>query len=307
MKKVIFAGIILLSIACLALTVYGVLYFYPVFRTSQAPRSPLESVEKAPTKSEMQVPVTPTMEALPATPETLAESTVPAPAAGSDFSFEGVHFVLDPAVAARATGQIIPEKKQTQDGPYWDINPRYAKVSFSGYPIDQTVLKPVISVYPVEEYRKLDPHVSQTLDDLKHFLTTKQEEAEQFPFLPVLNAGQVFHSNVKYLNFRNGEGVRYLAIYAQYPAPVNNQDLFYTYQGLTADGRYFVSIILPVSNPVLRADLNAFSSGEMEAIMKNYDTYRMDAAALLDAQPVDSFTPSITQLDALVKSLAIER
>jgi hypothetical protein len=101
--------------------------------------------------------------------------------------------------------------------------------------------------------------------------------------------------------------VRFLTIYAQYVAPVNNQDLFYTFQGLTADGRYFVSATLPVNHPSLRADLNAFSTSELDTITKDYDQYRNDAAAALATQPNASFTPSLERLDALIASLAIEK
>jgi hypothetical protein len=63
--------------------------------------------------------------------------------------------------------------------------------------------------------------------------------------------------------------VRYLAVLAQYPAPVNNQDLFYTCQGLTSDGRYFVPIILPVNQSSLPMNANALPEGELEAIAKD--------------------------------------
>jgi hypothetical protein len=121
-----------------------------------------------------------------------------------------------------------------------------------------------------------------------------------------MNAGQVFHSNVKYIDFQNGSGVRYLAVLAQYPAPVNNQDLFYTYQGLTTDGRYFVSIILPVSQSSLPISANALQVSELETIAKD-PAYYGNMAGKLNALPDGDFVPDLAKMDALVASLAIEQ
>jgi len=221
--------------------------------------------------------------------------------------YEGVSFLLDPAVAAGASGRTVPENPGTPDGPYWEVNPQYVNISLAGYPLAGTFFSPAISIYPVEDYRRLDPRSGETLDDLENLLAEEPAGENQIPFLPVMNAGQVFHSNVQYLDFHNGSGVRFLAIYAQYPAPVNNQDLFYTFQGLTADGRFFVSVILPVNHPSLPADLNALSQSEMEAIAQDPETYYRDMAATLSAWPGDGFKPDLAKLDALIASLAIER
>jgi hypothetical protein len=179
-------------------------------------------------------------------------------------------------------------------------------IFLSGYPQVKSIYTPSISVYPVEDYRKLSPEANKTIDNLKNLLARKPANAEQIPFLPIKNAGQVFHSNVQYLDFQNGNGVRFLAIYAQYPAPVNNADLFYTFQGLTKDGRHFVSVVMPVNHPSLPTDLNAISRADMDQITQAYDKYRADMAAKLSAEPGNRYTPDLLRLDALIESLAIE-
>ena len=45
------------------------------------------------------------------------------------------------------------------------------------------------------------------------------------------------HSQVQYLDFKNGTGVRYLTQFDQGILPINNYELVYTYQGLTSDGK----------------------------------------------------------------------
>lgn len=222
------------------------------------------------------------------------------------FSFEGLSFLLDPVIAASASGEVVPENPGTQDGPYWDINPRYLTISFSGYPTTQNRLKPVIAVYPVQRYRELYTQAAERIDALQALLRQQPFDIDQIPFLPVMNAGQVFRSNIEYLDFENGNGVRFLAIYAQYAAPVNNEDLIYAYQGLTTDGAYLVSIIMPVNHPDLPANMNALAISELEAITQDYESYRATMADLLANQPLASFIPDLDRLDALIASLRIE-
>ncbi|MBE0697395.1 MAG: hypothetical protein IH586_10770, partial [Anaerolineaceae bacterium] len=160
-------------------------------------------------------------------------------------------------------------------------------------------------VYPVEDFRRLSSGAGDTIDSLETLLAQKPADAQHMPFLPIWNAAQVFHSNVQYLEFQNGSGVRYLTLYAQYAAPINNFDLFYTYQGLSADGRYYISAILPVTHPSLVEKADALTQAEMEAIAQD-PKYYPTTSTKLSAEPGASFTPSLEMLDALVTSLNIQ-
>jgi hypothetical protein len=224
---------------------------------------------------------------------------------GERFVFKNASFILDPAVSTSASGQLLPETS-SPDGPYWETHPEYVSISLDGYPLSQTALQPVIGVYPVADYRRLSDQAGKVLDNLGDVLSRKPADERQMPLLPLINAGQVFHSNVQYLDFQNGSGVRYLAVLAQYPAPVNNEDLFYTYQGLTSDGSHFVSVILPVSQASLPMSANALAVSELEAIAKD-PAYYGNMAARLNALPDGEFTPDLVKLDALVASLVIEQ
>lgn len=229
------------------------------------------------------------------------------------YRFEGVAFTLDPALSTGARGEVVLENRGTPDGPYWDIHPQYVRLTLENYPLSGTFWKPVISVYPVEDYRRLSPLAGETIDKLKARLEQKTQdpgvgvEANVIPFLPLINAGQGFHSNVKYLDFQNGTGIRFLALYAQYPAPVNNQELFYTYQALTADGKHLISITMPVSHPSLPASADALAIPTLQAIANEHGSYRAETYAMLNAQPASTFTPDLSRLDALVQSIQIDR
>lgn len=234
------------------------------------------------------------------------ETAVEGEPTGERFIFENVSFALDPAVSTGASGQLIPEKPGSTDDPWWEIYPGYVSISLDDYSQSPTAHQPVIAVYPFSDYHQLSDQAAKNLDSLVDILSRKPADERQFPFLPLINAGQVFHSNVKYLEFQNGSGVRYLAVLGQYPAPVNNQDLFYTYQGLTSEGRQFVSIVLPVSQASLPQSANVLPISELEVMSKD-PAYYGNMAARLNALPENSFAPDLAKLDALVASLLIER
>ena len=103
---------------------------------------------------------------------------------------------------------------------------------------------------------------------------------------------------MEYVDFQNGSGVRFVTQYAQARVTLNNYEMFYTYQGLTSDGAYYVAAILPVSHPTLAAE--AESIDEVE-----FGTYLDETVARLDAQAGASFTPDLGLLDALFRSLEV--
>jgi hypothetical protein len=219
------------------------------------------------------------------------------------FTYEGVTFNIDPSLIKSASGQVIPGKPASADAPYWDIYPQYVSIALDGYPVTKSVYTPQIVVYPVEEYRQISQAASQTLDDLTKFLEEKPTDGSKIPVLPLRNDMQSFNSNVQFLAFQNGRGVRFLTMYAQGPVPVNNASVFYAFQGLTNDGRYFVSVVLPITNPDL-PDTPEISGKQADG-MADYPSYISKLVILLNQKPGDSFTPDLAILDTLVESLRI--
>lgn len=252
-------------------------------------------------------PIQPTL--TPILPTSTPLSTPIQPAGvptGEQYDFGGVRFAVDPGIASRASGQVVLENAGTPDSPYWELHPQHTRIVLEGYAVGPSAFQPVIAVYPVADYRRVSEPSQKMLDNLTELLAQKPAEVDQLPYLPVINAVQVFHSNLAYLDFQNGSGVRFLTQYDQYPAPVNNYDLFYTFQGLTSDGRYVVSITLPVNHPSLPAHPDVLSTGELEAIARDAEQYYPAQVAALAAQPDSSFTPDLAKLDALIASLRYE-
>ncbi len=192
--------------------------------------------------------------------------------------------------------------------------PEHRRIEFSGYPLTDKFFEPVIRVYPVAEFAAMNSIISDRVNTLQSILVDMPSDPNSFPFLPLFNAAQVFHAKSGYFQFQNGSGVRFLTEYAQYYAPVNNYDLFYTYQGLTADGHYWISAIFPVNASYLQETWNstqvppdglaapAWDSQNLENDMKAYYITMIDR---LNTTPEENFTPSIACLDQFLQSLNV--
>ena len=84
---------------------------------------------------------------------------------------------------------------------------------------------------------------------------------------------------------------------------MNNQELFYTLQGLTKDGAYYVAGFFPVTSAALPGD----------AFVADYDTFNRDfgkyltkTTATLDELSAADFSPDLELLDAVISSLVVE-
>ena len=127
------------------------------------------------------------------------------------------------------------------------------------------------------------------------------------PFLPWINMKQVFCSQPKVIEFSEGKGVRYLSYYSQGMNPVLDQDVFYTFQGLTNDKQFYVSAFFPVQTGIFPTEPSPCSVCGDQNYDPSADWMAMVAEQLtqLNAQSQDRFTPSLPSLDEIVQSIHI--
>jgi hypothetical protein len=109
---------------------------------------------------------------------------------------------------------------------------------------------------------------------------------DAIPFLPLLNAAQDLQAQVTYLDFDGGSGVRFITHYGQEPRPYVNDELLYTFQGLSADGRYYVSVTFPINAAILPASFSDSPvTDDFEAFARNLAAYQAETTEV--AQSVD--------------------
>jgi len=208
------------------------------------------------------------------------------------------------SIASGFQSETIPEVTDSVNYPYWEVLPKYSRVTLENYPIQDHLMKPQIFIYPVAELAKINEGAATIITSLKTLLQSPQE-IENMPFLPLFNAAQMMHTNIQYLDFKNGQGLRYLTQFSQGFVSVNNYELIYTYQGLTSDGKYYVAAVLPVNHPSLPVD-GQVTGSEPPEFASNFKDYVKNVVKSLNPQAAYSFTPDLTQLDAMMSSLEIK-
>jgi hypothetical protein len=233
-----------------------------------------------------------------ATEATQTEVTEPADAQAVTYSIDFS------AVAQNATTETVAAVEQSPDGPWWEAMPEYISVMLEGYPISEHQMKPQIFIYPVEGLASYNEEAGIRTEDLRALLSS-HEVGDAIPLLPLYNSAQVIHPQVKFLDFQNGQGVRYLTQYNQGVTPINNNELFYTFQGLTSDGKYYVSAILPVNYPGLPDDENVLPESP-EQFVSEFSTYLAEIIKTFDEALSGTFTPDLAALDEMMMSLEVK-
>ncbi len=256
------------------------------------------SIPSLPVQPTETIPPVPT--SIPGPTETLVPTEPPEPV--GNVSCNELTFHLDPALASGYNCETVPENSQGIE-----ITPQYTNITLQGFILSGKFFDAHISIYPVQRYTELLPENVPLQVTSLQALIGGGSVGNSLPVLPIFNAAQVFHAQYEVLPFANGGGIRFITLYAQYYAPINNHDMFYTYQGLTTDGLYWVSAILPINNAILPANADTLPGGvSQEQFAANYGSYITDLTSQLNSQTSDSFTPTLAALDALVSSITIQ-
>ena len=224
--------------------------------------------------------------------------------------FQGVHFEYNSDLAESVWPEIVPAEEGSPDAPGWLVWPEHVRFTFATarQPSDSSIgsmgpfTHPQILVFPAETYGSMSDFTQEEIEKLEALLEARPPTSQDtLPLLPLINAAQVFHAQVKYLDFQNGSGVRFLTQYGQDIFPIVNQHLFYTFQGLTQDGAYYVAAAFPIDAAGIPdepdiSDWEAFSAG--------YQDYLAATVRQLDELSSDQFEPDLALLDSVIQSLS---
>lgn len=217
-------------------------------------------------------------------------------------SYRGVSFNYDPRLASEIGTIVAPAGPEVSYGG----SPEHILFTLEGYPVTGTDYKPEIRVFPVREYEADNETAAETIADLQSLLAqTPDQIPGEFPFLPVMNAGQLILARAAYSGFQNGFGLRYLTQLGQSASPINNRGLIYTFQGLTNDGAYYVAATFPITHPNLPADGSQIPGGDYTAFEQQFDGYVQNVTRMLNDSQPGHFTPDTDLLAALIQSLSV--
>ena len=226
---------------------------------------------------------------------------------------EKVSFVIPEGLANGLTCEVVPAVAESSDMPWWEVAPEHTRITLNGY--DDSLGKfsqPTITIYPIEGYTNAETAIQK----LQAILASPSAPLtkETLPSIPV-NAARMIAAQPQRLDFASGSGVRMLTQYGQAVGPISNNGLFYSFQGLTSDGKYYVIASLPTGAPFLAYDMNATPPQPADGVPFSFDgnpdpsyyeDYMKTVEDRINATDAAVFQPSINLLDALVQSLTIQ-
>ena len=262
-------------------------------------------IPPTPTATEVQIEA-PTRVATATLPQ--STSTPTAESALDRLEYFGVSFDRIPAVFSGVNSSIASLEGGEAGATGWmGPSPEHYLFELQGYTLPLPWIQPQILVYPIREYAAVNPPAGEVAAKLDAALRVVEASRDSLPFLPMWNAGQVFHARTELLSFQNGKGLRYLTCYAQAMVPIDEKCLFYTFQGLTQDGLYYVAAVLPVDLPELHT---TEMTSLWEALTRDYDPTRYQGYLEKIVQTLEiaegrAFSPDLKQLDALFASLRV--
>jgi hypothetical protein len=211
-------------------------------------------------------------------------------------------FYLDPLVSFNYTCATVPQQLVGIGA-----HPQYTQVALTTYQTGSSVFSE-IDVFSVQGYNEaFPPKGISDFQSTLQALINGGTPGNTLPFLNPHESAQIIYANYKVLQVLSGSGIRYLTESAQNYAVINNHALFYTYQGFTSDGKYVITAILPVANPILPNNGGTYPGGEtFQQFSDSFNTYIANTKSQLEAQPATTFSPSLTLLDDLVNSIHIQ-
>ncbi|MBI5352685.1 MAG: hypothetical protein HZB50_08630 [Chloroflexi bacterium] len=257
-----------------------------------------------------------TLQAVTVNAPTLVPPTLePTVQSGIPVSFQNVSFVIPNGLASGAAGTVVAAVTEENGAP-WDAAPEHIQFTLNGYMSTGKFSAITINVYPAQGYSDSYPGATNSIHELQAILASPSAQLtnDALPNVPYFNAAQMFAAQTQRINFASGSGVRMVTQYGQAVGSVTNNGVFYHFQGLTGDGKYYVVVVLPVGSPLLVS-----GEGENEPVPaggvpfpgyttldpKDYEAYFQAVTDVLNASSPESFQPSLSQLDELIQSITI--
>ena len=167
-------------------------------------------------------------------------------------------------------------------------------IYFSDFEALSSTIPPQVTFYRTEDMAKTSfdlGYTSMTISNLMNNITsgyrTVEDSAEEVPFMPYQVSQPLAAVLPQKIDFENGSGIRTVTVFQDTVYSSSGMsNIYYSFQGISADGNIYVSAVFPVRNGSL--------DGQQTASI-NWDS----------VVPAD-FSPSLEELDYYVRSIVIE-
>ncbi len=267
------------------------------------------------TPTQAEAATLPTNVPLPATEMPGDLTAAPTPVApGNGVIVGNISFVIPTGLASTATHEVIARAESDQVAP-WEVAPEHTVFTLEDFSLPGKQMKAQIFVYPADDYANINQGVAENIKKIKALTSESGMDVnnDTMPHVPFYNAAQVIAAQTQVFNFRNGAGVRYITQYGQDVSPITNNWLFYTFQGLTSDGKIYIVAIFPIEVPVLAQGDVQNSPVPSDGVPfpdyndpnANFPAYFDAVTQKLNSLSPDAFSPVITQIDALIQTIQV--
>lgn len=119
---------------------------------------------------------------------------------------------------------------------------------------------------------------------------------------PVTEAARIVQARPQYIDTPEVSGIAYVASYAQDTLPPTSDDLYWLFQGFSADGTRYVAITWGLDTDLLPGTL---PDSIFERLDRDWPRILGQSTTTIEAGAPDAFRPNLDALDALVRSLVL--
>jgi hypothetical protein len=239
-----------------------------------------------------------------------------APTTSRVAEFQSVRFSYDPALFTEVKAQTAPEAIMGNEN--WS-KPQHILFTLTSYVAQPTprLQRPKIAVYSVADFEKINTYFSQdALPELRNLLTQRPSIMQSPLKLPPDLSGCCFaYMQVAYIKFQNGSGVRFVSYQrGQSVMPLANVNLYYVFHGLTNDGKYYLSALLPLNvsflperpySEIATIPTPAPNGANLEARINATIVFNEQVIQKIAKLAPANFTPGLKLLDGMIQSLQV--
>jgi len=214
--------------------------------------------------------------------------------------FNGVSLV--PPAGWNFIEQTMPAEQALET--FWNT-PAHDQWEVMDYPVTNDYHQPAIQIFSVQDYQAINDLAAEQIRAIRAALDARPTiPAGTIPFLPTFNATQMGQVKVAFLDFQNGSGLRFLTQFGQDFWLFTNRRMVYAFIGLTDDGRYLVSALLPVAHSALEPYTDFQPPDDFYETAENFLN---DQINMLNSQSDGTFLPSLPILDGLIASIWVDK
>ena len=249
-----------------------------------------------------------------------AEEPIPSDQA---VDFEGVSFRYDPSVFGDVTKEVVPEHRlEAADQKPEGVGPRHVRFMFE---LGEEYNKAELLVFAIDEFpgaygvdSESVEHIKKESDALRKVLKDPTYRLDgDIPHLPFEDVAANFYVKVREFDFQNGDGVLFVTHWEHGVDFISNRNLLYRFEGLTADGKFYVTAEMPVSvgflpdNP---SEFEGYTEKDLTDLMANsngatakHEAYIKSIATRLEKLNSNDYSPALEKFEAVISSLSIKR